>query len=291
MRAAASVIALGACAISSVSAKGNTFFAWKGIVPSAAWGYGRFPCSAVHANGSFYGNASACAAGAMKRESKRRCRRCCTRSSLTSLMKYFDALVPGTGAGNDEGNQGDGVKPILPQCSRFGRSGAYFCGTARARCKTDANCDNGSCKDGRCGGGFGYKCNGGDTVCSGYLYCNAQDFSRTAAGTCGGIGSFCQDYTLGSKNYTAEQNFMIFNQNCASNYCNTNTGNCDTRRGLGESCRSDPDFACVDGLVCKSHVCAKAAAGETKARRSFHVGKRSTLCNGGTDCAAEMSLL
>ncbi|KDE08476.1 hypothetical protein MVLG_01258 [Microbotryum lychnidis-dioicae p1A1 Lamole] len=264
MRAAASVIALGAFAVSSVSAKGPTFFAWNNTMPSAAWGYGRFPCSAVHANGSFYGNESACAAGAMK--------------------------LPGTGAGNEEGNQGDGIKPTLPQCSRFGRSGAYFCGVSRARCKTDANCDNGFCHDGRCSGGFGYKCNGDDTVCSGYLYCNAQNFSRTASGTCGGLGSFCQDYTLGSKNFTAEHNFQIFNQNCASNYCNTNTGNCDTRRKLGESCRSDPDFACVDGLICKSNICAKAANGEVKARSSFHVGKRSALCLGGTDCVAELSM-
>ncbi|KAM0788515.1 hypothetical protein ACM66B_001644 [Microbotryomycetes sp. NB124-2] len=147
-------------------------------------GYGRFPCSKTLQDGTLAADPSLCAG---------------------------DRLVaPGRATGREMNNQGDGVNPTNAECVADSDTGAFFCGIAGARCESDTNCDNGKCVDGLCAGGLGYECNGSDTSCLGYLYCNAALFDKGV--TCGGVGAFCQDYTQGSAKFTDEENYATFNQ-------------------------------------------------------------------------------
>lgn len=76
-------------------------------------------------------------------------RRCPPRALLNRADQSAcdaNALVgPGSGTGNQDGTQGDGVNPTNAQCVVETESGAYFCGIAGAACTSDANCDNGHC--------------------------------------------------------------------------------------------------------------------------------------------------
>lgn len=65
-------------------------------------------------------------------------------------------------------------------------------------------------------GGFGQTCNGVDSNCSGYLYCTGADLLPTVSGTCGGLGAFCQDYTVGDSTMSDAYNEALFNQFCQS---------------------------------------------------------------------------
>ncbi|KAK4058500.1 hypothetical protein OIO90_000662 [Microbotryomycetes sp. JL221] len=160
--------------------------AWTLLVTTTnAQGYGRFPCSSKTLdNGSTTADQTLCS---------------------------IDKLVtPGRATGNDMNNQGDGTNPVDAECVADTATGSYFCGIAGARCSSEANCDNGKCVDGVCTGGLGDECAGSDQACLGYLYCNAALFDKGTV--CGGVGSFCQDYTQGSANFTDAQNFAVFNQ-------------------------------------------------------------------------------
>ncbi|ORY68035.1 antifreeze glycopeptide AFGP poly protein [Leucosporidium creatinivorum] len=229
-------------------------------VAVAQSGYGRFPCTNVNGDGTFSADDTKCLADAL--------------------------IAPGADTTNTEGNQGDGVTPTDPVCSIETATGAYFCGITGATCTSDDNCDNSVCDltSGTCQGGFGQDCNGDDTFCSGFLYCNSADF--TTGTTCGGIGSFCQDYTQGSSDFTNAENYAIFNQFCAGGYCNTQTQNCDTHGALGDDCSSDPEFFCGGDLVCNAdNICAVAPVpSAARARRSL--ARRSGLCPAShTACA------
>ncbi|SCV67845.1 BQ2448_5456 [Microbotryum intermedium] len=211
---------------------------------SGQLGYGRFPCGVKTSSGGWARNQTMC--------------------------KYSLLVAPGANTNNTAGNQGDGRKPKSSKCTADGK-GYWYCGIANAICTTEINCDNGRCVKGVCTGGFDLKCDGDDTKCSGDLYYNAADFAKTSSGTCGGRGAFCQDYTIGSTNYSASTNYKIWNGSCKSGYCNTVTGNCDTHKKLGQVCKSDPAFACETGLKCVKNKCAKIKKA-TKAKRDLSKG-------------------
>jgi hypothetical protein len=226
-------------------------------VAVAQSGYGRFPCTNVNGDGTFSADPTKCGADAL--------------------------IAPGADTTNTEGNQGDGVTPTEPECVVEAQTGAFFCGIPGATCTTAANCDNGVCTDGLCQGGFTQDCNGDDTNCIGFLYCNSADF--TPGTTCGGQGSFCQDYTQGSEDFTNAENAAIFDQFCVDGYCNAGTGNCGTRFALGEDCSTDPEFGCVAGLECRDDTCQEPIVpSAVRARRSL--SRRSGLCPAShTACA------
>ncbi|SCZ93092.1 BZ3500_MvSof-1268-A1-R1_Chr6-2g08456 [Microbotryum saponariae] len=215
----------------AASSKGNQ--TWTGQL-----GYGRFPCGVKTSSSGWVRNQTMC--------------------------KYSLLVSPGANTNNTAGNQGDGHKPKSTKCTADG-NGYWYCGIANAICSTDSNCDNGRCVKGICASGFDVKCGGDDTKCSGDLYCNAADYSKTSSGTCGGRGAFCQARRL-TTNYTAVSNYKIWNASCKSGYCNTMTGNCDTHKKLGQVCKSDPAFhfvffvaqACETGLECVKNKCAKS---------------------------------
>ncbi|KAK4053464.1 hypothetical protein OIV83_001631 [Microbotryomycetes sp. JL201] len=217
------------------------------LVTAISNGYGRFPCSRALSDGTFEADPTLCASDRL--------------------------VMPGRATGRDMNNQGDGINPVNPQCVADTNTGAFFCGISGARCETDLNCDNGKCVGGSCAGGLGYECNGSDTSCLGYLYCNAALFDKGI--TCGGVGAFCQDYTQGSAKFTDEENYATFNQFCSSGYCNTLTGNCDVHGGEGDDCSSDPTYFCDHGLICGSDSkCVKAtsAVPTSKRKRSKQPG-------------------
>ncbi|GAA6034871.1 hypothetical protein JCM8097_009341 [Rhodosporidiobolus ruineniae] len=238
-------------------------------------GYGRFPCTIVNGDGTFSPDPSQCAAG--------------------------NLVAPGTGTGNQDGNQGDGVLPTTPACQQEPTTGAYYCGIQGAACTTSANCDNGACINGACTGGLNAGCFGNDANCLGFLYCNDPDFNPTAAGTCGGIGSFCQDYTQGIPGAPDATNYAIFNQFCASGYCNTQTGACDNHvLAVGASCATDPNFACTvdattgQALTCDPvsltcQVAAVPSGGARRERRQRSLYQRSLCPASHQACSIEGS--
>ncbi|GAA5828394.1 hypothetical protein JCM11251_006225 [Rhodosporidiobolus azoricus] len=217
-------------------------------------GYGRFPCTIVNGDGTLSPDQTQCADA--------------------------NLIVPGTGTGTpDVDAQGDLPPATGAVCAQIIETQGYFCGIAGAACQTDANCDNGACVAGTCQGGYTQGC-ATDTDCSGFLYCLNPDFG-TASNQCGGIGAFCQDYTQGDPTLTPAENQPIFNQFCASGYCNAGTGACDTLSGLGDDCSSDPEFNCATGLYCREpdFTCQVLAApsGGARQRRNLASHKRS-LC-------------
>ncbi|KPV73420.1 uncharacterized protein RHOBADRAFT_45997 [Rhodotorula graminis WP1] len=203
----------------------------------APLGYGRFPCTKVNADGTFSADASLCADAKL--------------------------VAPGLATGNAGGTQGDGVNPTGAQCVLQAETGAYFCGLAGAQCTSDANCDNGHCVEGTCQGGFAQSCSQKDTNCLGFLYCLKPDYKVTASDTCGGIGAFCNDARSASLDMQASEAQEIFDGFCQSGYCNFGTAQCDTKKGLGESCESDPTYGCATGLSCdaSSLKCTRSLGG------------------------------
>ncbi|GAA5875999.1 hypothetical protein JCM1840_006242 [Sporobolomyces johnsonii] len=226
---------------------------------AAQTGYGRFPCTIVNGDGTFSPDQTQCADSAL--------------------------VTPGADE-NGTGAQGDRPNPTNAVCTEETATGAYFCGIAGATCTTAANCDNGPCVDGICQGGFNQDCANDDLNCSGYLYCIGGDYSTTAADTCGAVGSFCQDYTQGSSDFTDAENEAVFNQFCASGYCNFGTGNCDTHgTTVGVDCSSDPEFYCTQtstgaALTCDStsYTCQLAVVPSGRARSRRNELARRNLC-------------
>ncbi|GAA6058790.1 hypothetical protein JCM10212_001906 [Sporobolomyces blumeae] len=239
-------------------------------IAAAQSGYGRFPCTVVNGDGTFSPQQSQC----------------------TNLVN------PGS---NEEGtgNQGDRTTPINPVCAKETETGAYFCGIAGATCTSSDNCDNGPCVGGICQGGFGQACAGDDNNCSGFLYCQSGDFTTTASDSCGSIGSFCQDTTQGSMDFTDAQNYAIYNMFCSSGYCNYGTGNCDVHAtAVGADCSSDPEFACTttstgQALTCDqtTFTCQLAAvpSGRARTRRNADAAlfKRNVCPSSHTACPIE----
>ncbi|BGP14336.1 hypothetical protein JCM10213_004464 [Rhodosporidiobolus nylandii] len=198
-------------------------------VALAQSGYGRFPCTVFNGDGTFSADQTQCANDAL--------------------------VVPGTGEGTPGlDSQGDLPAPTDPQCVIDSSSGAYFCGIAGATCQSDDNCDNGQCLDGVCSGGFATTCNGVDANCLGNLYCTDLFGGETATDTCGGVGTYCQDYTQGNVDLMPAENQAIFNNFCATGYCSYAQGVCDIHGGLGDSCASDPEFFCSAGLQCNTET-------------------------------------
>ncbi|GAA6063426.1 hypothetical protein JCM10212_002612 [Sporobolomyces blumeae] len=225
---------------------------------AAQTGYGRFPCTVVNGDGTFSPQQSQCDASAL--------------------------VNPGSNEAGT-GNQGDRPNPVDAMCTMENESGAYFCGIAGATCSSDSNCDNGVCVDGKCQGGFLQACAGDDDNCSGFLYCMSGDYMVTAADSCGAQGAFCQDVTQGSQDFTKAQNQAIFNQFCASGYCNYGNGNCDVHvTTVGGDCSSDPDFGCSQtstgqALTCDetTFTCQLAAVPSGRARTRRNLSRRN-LC-------------
>ncbi|GAA5820077.1 hypothetical protein JCM10212_006428 [Sporobolomyces blumeae] len=234
-------------------------------------GYGRFACTIVNGDGTFSPDPTQC----------------------------LDANLVNPGTDTDgTGNQGDGVTPTNPVCTLQIETGAYYCGIAGAACSSDANCDNGHCVGGTCQGGFTQACAGDDANCIGFLYCLDGSFSPTASNTCGGDGSFCQDYTQGNPANTDAENYAIFNQFCASGYCNYGTGNCDQHvTTVGGDCSSDPLFACTQtstgqALTCDqtSFTCQLAVVPSGRARTRRNLERRNLCPAGHSACEVEGTL-
>ncbi|GAA5824629.1 hypothetical protein JCM3770_000321 [Rhodotorula araucariae] len=227
-------------------------------------GYGRFPCSVVRSNGALGGDASLCADSAL--------------------------VAPGSNTGNEEGTQGDGVNPTGAECVLEAATGAYFCGIDGATCSTDANCDNGHCVNNQCQGGFSDSCSGDDANCLGFLYCLSSLYEPTASNTCGAVGAFCNDYASAPLDLSADEAEAIFNSFCQSGYCSFQTGECDVKKGAGESCASDPDYACAAGLACSptDRICVDASTQPSQRARSRRalVHKRGALCPAGRSACA-----
>ncbi|BGP23536.1 antifreeze glycopeptide AFGP polyprotein [Rhodotorula toruloides] len=234
-------------------------------------GYGRFPCTTF-------------VAGVPTPE----------QSLCTGLV------APGTGTGN--GAQGDGVAPVGSNCTIEIETGNYFCGIAGASCTASTQCDNGFCAStnsvspATCQGGFTQACGGNDANCSGYLYCTSRDLLPTVSGTCGGVGAFCQDYTVGDPTFTDAQNEALFNQFCDTGYCAFLTGNCAVHVGLGQDCSFDPEFACDMGLTCTTDATSGAqtctiatgsARARTRARRSDLKARRNLCPASHSACAIQ----
>ncbi|GAA5834090.1 hypothetical protein JCM11251_003615 [Rhodosporidiobolus azoricus] len=233
---------------------------FAGLV-AAQTGYGRFACTLVNGDGTFSADQSLCADAAL--------------------------IPPGTNDPAAE-TQGDLPAPTGSQCVIETESGAYFCGIAGASCASDANCDNGPCVAGICQGGFTQNCGELDSNCAGFLYCLSSDFTPTPSRTCGAVGAFCQDPTVGSVDFTPAENQLLYNQFCSTGYCNAGTANCDVRALLGEDCSTDPTFRCADGLTCDptSFLCiaAPVPSGGARQRRNHEFGKRSLCPAAHTAC-------
>ncbi|GAA5989165.1 hypothetical protein JCM11641_002545 [Rhodosporidiobolus odoratus] len=218
---------------------------------SAQSGYGRFPCTIINGDNTFSADQSQC----------------------------NDLISPGSGVA--DGTQGNNPPPVGAACQIEEETGAYFCGIDGAACTSDDQCDNGLCgPDGTCQGGFNQACAGDDGNCLGYLYCTSVDQEVTDANACGAIGSFCQDYVVGDISLPDDVNYAVFNQFCASGYCNFDVGNCDVHAQLGEDCSDDPNFKCADGLTCDqtTGTCATAAAPSGYARARRNELHRRNLC-------------
>ncbi|GAA5828391.1 hypothetical protein JCM11251_006224 [Rhodosporidiobolus azoricus] len=216
-------------------------------------GYGRFPCTLINGDGTLSADPSLCAPDAL--------------------------ILPGSG---DPTSDAQGDQPIPTgtlRCVQIEETQGYYCGVDGAVCATNDDCDNGSCIGRSCQGGYTQGCVA-DTDCLGFLYCLNPDFG-TASNQCGGIGAFCQDYTQGDPTLTPAENQPIFNQFCASGYCNAGTGACDTQEGLNGDCSDDPEFGCATGLYCREpdFTCQVLAApsGGARQRRNLASHKRS-LC-------------
>ncbi|GAA5969703.1 hypothetical protein JCM11641_008010 [Rhodosporidiobolus odoratus] len=246
-------------------------------IAAAQSGYGRFPCTVVNGDGTFSPDATQCT----------------------------DLVAPGTGDGVPGVDmQGDLPAPTGAACQIEEETGSYFCGIDGAACTSDEQCDNGLCgPDGTCQGGFLQACAGDDSNCLGYLYCTGADTGSTDADACGAFGSFCQDATPSSNDFTDAENYAIFNQFCSSGYCNFGTGACDVHAQLGEDCSTDPEFGCADGLTCdqSTFTCAVAAVPSGRARSRRNQLHRRNLCpashsacslsSGGFECVDTSSNL
>ncbi|GAA6000449.1 hypothetical protein JCM10207_008016 [Rhodosporidiobolus poonsookiae] len=237
---------------------------------AVAQGYGRFPCTIVNGDGTFSPDQTQCDP---------------------------PLVVPGSGTGTPGLDpQGDTPGPTSSVCTLDGTSGRYFCGIAGAACASDDNCDNGACTGGVCTGGPNQGCAGDDSNCSGLLYCLDADFGVTGEDVCGGLGSFCQDYTQGDPTAGTAANYPIFNSFCASGYCNA-VGVCDVHTTvIGGSCADDPEFACTttaDGtaLTCDTTtltcVAAAVPSGAARQRRNVALYKKSLCPASHTACAIE----
>ncbi|GAA5845477.1 hypothetical protein JCM5353_000038 [Sporobolomyces roseus] len=222
---------------------------------AVAQNYGRFPCTIVNGDGTFSADPNQC---------------------------QNDALAaPGSGEG---GTQGDNPNPVNPTCAQDAATGQYYCGIAGATCTSTEQCDNGECTNGVCTGGPGAPCGDNDAACSGFLYCTDADSSPTVNMQCGGVGAYCQDPTQGDPNGENSANSAIFDQFCASGFCNLGTGNCDVRSTtVGSDCSTDT-AACgttADGqqLTCNESTqqCEVAAAPSGRARARRNLARRS-LC-------------
>ncbi|BGO90370.1 hypothetical protein NBRC10512v2_002373 [Rhodotorula toruloides] len=207
-------------------------------------------------------------------------------NGLTSLICDADQSLctglvsPGTGLGG--GAQGDSPAPVGATCSLEIETGNYFCGIAGAPCTASTH-----------QGGFTQACANNDANCSGYLYCTSQQLTPTVSGTCGGLGAFCQDYTVGSTTLTDAQNEVLFNQFCQSGYCGFLTGNCETHALLGQDCSFDPEFACATGLTCTTDtttgaqtctIASASARARTRARRSGDLARRNVCPSSHSAC-------
>ncbi|BGO90382.1 hypothetical protein NBRC10512v2_002361 [Rhodotorula toruloides] len=236
-------------------------------------GFGRFPCTVVNGDGTFSPDQTQCADA--------------------------NLIVPGT---NDPTSvyQGDHPAPTGSQCVMEAATGAYFCGIVGAACTSNANCDNGVCSSqdgvtpGTCQGGFSQACANSDANCSGYLYCTDPLGQPTTSDTCGGIGAYCQDYTVGSNTNTDAQNEALFNQFCESGYCAYLPGTCAVHVGLGQDCSFDPEFACDTGLTCSTDpvsgaqtctIATGSARARTRARRSDLKARRNLCPASHSACA------
>ncbi|GAA6009590.1 hypothetical protein JCM11491_001026 [Sporobolomyces phaffii] len=233
-------------------------------IVAAQTGYGRFPCTIVNGDKTFSPDQSQC----------------------------NNLVNPGADS-NDTGNQGDRVTPVDPVCTMETETSSFYCGIAGATCSTDANCDNGLCVNGICQGGFTQACASTDSNCSGFLYCLSGDFQTTSSDTCGAIGAFCQDATQGSTTFSDAQNYAIFNQFCASGYCNFGSGSCDTHATtVGASCDNDPEFKCTttstgQALTCDqtTMTCQLAAVPSGRARERRNLAKRNVCPSSHEACS------
>ncbi|BGP54544.1 hypothetical protein JCM8202_001624 [Rhodotorula sphaerocarpa] len=242
-------------------------------VVSAQNGYGRFPCTKT-VNGVRQADQSACLA-----------------SNLVNPATRFGVPISNS-------LQGTRPSPVDSECVLEPESGYYFCGIAGATCTTASNCDNGVCSGGQCAGGFGYPCPApsGGTIssdnCLGYLYCSAADLSVPGSQpTCGGLGTYCQDYTgpydINNATQVAEQSNFF----CASGYC-AYTGNCATHvTTVGGSCGFDVYNACGPGLVessqdpsCTCQLAAPGASQRARSRRS-EIQRRNACPASHTACS------
>lgn len=236
-------------------------------------GYGRFPCTIVNGDGTYSPDPSQC---------------------LNANLVAPGADTDGTGA------QGDGVTPVDPVCSQQLETSGYYCGIAGAACTSDSGCDNGLCVGGTCQGGFTQACAGNDENCLGFLYCLSGDFTTTPSDTCGGVGAFCQDYTQGDPSFTDADNYAIFNQFCATGYCNFNTGNCDNHgTTIGADCSSDPSFFCTqtsarqplacDAITQTCQPSGPVPSARARSRRA-EIARRSLCSPGHHACSVGGSL-
>ncbi|BGP23542.1 antifreeze glycopeptide AFGP polyprotein [Rhodotorula toruloides] len=238
-------------------------------------GFGRFPCTIVNGDGTFSRDPTQCA--------------------------NANLIVPGSGDPTSV-YQGDHPAPVNSTCSMEPTTGAYFCGTAGAYCTASTQCDNGYCSStdgvtpGTCQGGFNQACSNLDSNCSGYLYCTDPLGLPTTSDTCGGLGVYCQDYTVGSGTNTDAQNEALFNQFCESGYCAFLPGTCAIHVGLGQDCSFDPEFACDMGLTCTTDATSGAqtctiatgsARARTRARRSDLKARRNLCPASHSACAIQ----
>ncbi|POY72685.1 hypothetical protein BMF94_4514 [Rhodotorula taiwanensis] len=175
-------------------------------------------------------------------------------------------IVPGTGTGGT-GFKGDEPKPVTPVCTLEVASGLYYCGIDGAPCTLDDNCDVGNL---------------------GFLYCTDIFGAPTAADTCGGLGSFCQDPYTAVPGATDAEQYAIFNQFCESGYCSFGTGVCAEHvTTVGGDCSSDPLFACSQTaqgqpLLCDPATLTCQLVGPSA--RARHRRKRNVCPDAFTAC-------
>ncbi|GAA5820806.1 hypothetical protein JCM3770_001002 [Rhodotorula araucariae] len=243
------------------------------------YGYGRFPCYTQAADGSFTPNPAAC-------------------DNLEFTIPEDDAAGLTT--------QAFRPIPLNSACTLEVRSGAYFCGIAGAACSSSEQCDGGPCSAGFCQGGFNQGCGGSDAGCSGFLTCTDSIGAVVPSGTCGSIGTFCQDpYALGdirnSVDISPEEAQPIFDAFCASGYCAFANAVCAERVSeVGGSCATDPMFGCgvtpegqqlFPSAQDASCVCTagapSGAVGRARSRRSAVHARRSLCPASHTACSVE----
>ncbi|BGP46863.1 hypothetical protein JCM10450v2_002714 [Rhodotorula kratochvilovae] len=229
------------------------------------FGYGRFPCYIENADGSFTANPAAC------------------ENIEFTLTQDTDGLT----------TQAFRPIPVGAVCQVEPRTGAYFCGIAGAACSTGAQCDGGPCVGGLCQGGLNQGCGGSDAGCSGFLTCTDDVGAVVPSGLCGDLGTFCQDpYANGeltNPDVTTEEAQLVFDQFCASGYCQLAFATCGERVSVvGGSCANDFLFGCgttpegqqlfpsAQDASCTCQLSAPSAITRSRNRRSLH--ERRSLC-------------